>query len=1268
MKELVKIYKDRGTQFIEDLFNDYVVITEKLSGSSFSFQKEGYNLFFYKGDNRKPINLIDRTLMIYYEPAIAYISSLSPDIFEGVPDNWRFIFQYFVHNAPGAITYDKLPKNNLVLTHIIVKDDKGKNAKIIEDPRIIKDWAERLNVTPMQPIFKGHLDERQKKKLLNFIEVPIEDQMELFGTTSFVAYIIKCLNPTINSTTLHTDLSKPIDSIIFKFYKPGSTQTFSAKMVDPYARALMKEKQPIDLRRAPADINEIVLLDILAFLEERGLKKHEVLSHTPEEKYLELISTLFNDYVEKRGDDLQKLDFQKADFAKGPEFDINLDLIRNEKTKKLIGGSEALKDLFKVMLGSLRKKRNPEKEGALFTKSIITDFNKMVDKIKDITKEEGDGKFKTFEDYLTLKNLNEELYIKDDLLDMIFEEQVLNYADFINISKFNINEALRVPHKNQGKKKVNMFAGRFQPFTSGHIKVLEDLHKQNGLPVMVMIVRGSKRDIKRTPFDEDAQQRMVAALQSQYPFIQGSIVVPNGAIDTMFSSLRPTYEPVLWGYGTDRKGSYDGQIQNDSYRAQLGVLPEFQGHVIRRGDEDVSASKVRNALERDDRKGYEKLVPRSLHDFYDELQNIMVPIEEGHLNEVDRKAGEVWKTATGFRGQDAKGDRKTFKSKEQTQQWMDTGKEDEGTDGLSDSTKEKLNSRADTLKKDFDRIAFSSEKDKEEFTKSFDKILKGERLSSEEAKQLSKYAKISDSKGKLKIYFAASEPGEFRQGAREKALDLTDKDGSMKKEMESLGMEITPATTVDGGVKPKIGPKDINPNKISGGKTYKPKVETKKNEAGEIEEITIGSTKIKRIKKPDQQKLTEKILEAYKEQNPDLNDKEIGRLVNRTNRAINRHNKNLSKWENLKDVEMIETVPGLEDLPQKERAEKIQKEYPKAISNKMRELIGDNPTEKEKEVLESIENLSNIESVEDFDAALVETLRKMDDVEALRKGSSDLAESFAYISMNKKGYRTELPAGGNFPVADLICLGGDIDLDPDNPDYARQVAMQGLGLAVNLESMGGISVKKDGGAASALKNKIGQSQFYNKETTNVLDSLADNHNNFLGTVADQSTPETIKKGNELLDKQQKWAVENGIIDKDKLPLTYGGRSPEQWADDTLADWEEKGKGPFPPDTKEALRGHCKACLLVAEIHNGDLEAQDYGNINIDTSKKDGGIHITDGVTNASLMKPSPNPGFKFAKGKGPNGTNVPRPNAIYSANLVHADYDPETGRFKMDKK
>lgn len=443
MKELGNIYREVGEQFIDDLFKNYLVVTEKLSGSSFSFEKDGNSIKFYKS-NDKPINVIDRTLMVYYENAISYIKKATSGMMKSIPDNWKFCFQYFVHNEPGVITYDKLPKNNLVLTHIQIKSPNGKIGKIIEDPRVIYDWANMLNVTPLLPIFKGYLTDDQKQKIRDFISTPREDHAELFKTTSFASYIISVLNPDVSSTMLQSDLSKPIDSIVFKFYKPGTTQTFSAKMIDPYTVSLMKDREPIDPRRVPADINEILLLDILAFIEERGLKKNEILSSSADERYVELISNIFNDYVMKRGSGLKDIDIERADFAKGDEFKLNIDLIPSETTRNLLKDNERLQDLFKIMLGSLRKKRNPDKTGNVLTPSVITDFNALIDKIEELTASETNTEFKTFSDYLNLKSTNESYESADEL---VFEEKVLNYNNFINLGKLVINES-RLTKKN----------------------------------------------------------------------------------------------------------------------------------------------------------------------------------------------------------------------------------------------------------------------------------------------------------------------------------------------------------------------------------------------------------------------------------------------------------------------------------------------------------------------------------------------------------------------------------------------------------------------------------------------------------------------------------------------------------------------------------------------------------------------------------------------------------------------------------------------------
>jgi hypothetical protein len=580
---------------------------------------------------------------------------------------------------------------------------------------------------------------------------------------------------------------------------------------------------------------------------------------------------------------------------------------------------------------------------------------------------------------------------------------------------------------------------------------------------------------------------------------------------------------------------------------------------------------------------------------------------------------------------------------------------------FDEKQQKKMEGYSKKMAEEFDKIAFEDE-DEEIFKSGFEKLMKGEKISKEDAEIVSKYAKIGETESgkKLKVYFANTTPGEFRQGAREKVLDVTDSDGSLQKALMDAGMESTPSTTVGGGVKPKIGPKAINPNKIIG-KTREVNVESELDENDRIKSITIDGKKISKIKAPDEEKLNA----AIKKQNPDLTDEQVEALTQRTRRAIQRHNDSLENLANLKDVEFLDPVEGLDGLNQKERGEKIQKEYSMVIHGKLKELMGENPTKAEQEILADIEKMSTIESQEEFDNAIIEVLRKMDNIDSIRKGSADLAESFVYMSLNKKGLRTELPAGENFPVADVISLGGDIDmdkLDPNDPEYASKIAMQGLPLVVNLEMEGGISVKKDGGAASAAKSKIGESTFKNEKTAEKLYALVDNHNAFLGTQSEPTTDKTIEDGTKKMDDVTNWAVDNGILSKEEVDdLNYGGRSPKQWAEDTLSKWEEEGKGPFTKTTLKGLEMHAKQALLLSAIHNAELTEQSYGNVNVSTKKSDGGIHITDGITSASLMGTSLNPGFKFVKDD--KGNTIPRPNAIYTANLKHAEWDAETERF-----
>ena len=226
MEELSKIYKEMGKKFISELFNDYVIVTEKLSGSSFSFQRSGNGLSFYKGSSDKPISLIDRTLMMYYERPINHFESIDKKVLSSIPENWRFCFQYFVNNNPIVVEYDNLPSNGLVLTHILVLTPSGKTESVIDDPRVILDWSNVLQVSPMIPIFSGYLSQKQKERIQNFISTPKEDHQEIFRTSSFAEFIVDILNPELETTLLQKNLKKPIDSIVFKFYRNNLSQTY----------------------------------------------------------------------------------------------------------------------------------------------------------------------------------------------------------------------------------------------------------------------------------------------------------------------------------------------------------------------------------------------------------------------------------------------------------------------------------------------------------------------------------------------------------------------------------------------------------------------------------------------------------------------------------------------------------------------------------------------------------------------------------------------------------------------------------------------------------------------------------------------------------------------------------------------------------------------------------------------------------------------------------------------------------------------------------
>jgi hypothetical protein len=417
--EIDRIYRERGENFLRDLFDSYIIVSEKINASDFYVARKGEDLSYMK-KGEESINLIDRTLALFYEKGIQHFEKLSEDIKRQMPNDWVFGFDYF----PGESSiYGSVPPSGLILSRILIKSpNTNRNIKTIEDPRVISEWAKKLQVQENPPLFAGKLDETRKQKIIEFLSIPKNDLQEIIGTESFFKYLFNILDPKgyyLYRPLLAKDDSSIFDSIIFKFIKPGEEKVITAKLVDPYLKSMYAQEK---IHRRTVDSVSILLLDLMEFIENHGIKSEMAIGEFPDEKYLSLICSIYNDYMDKKENDLQGLDFETREFAKSAEHSLNIDMIPNEKTQEIVSRSKNNEKIFQIILNCLRKKRDPERTNDILTPIVIKDFNRLIDKIKEISEKKETSEFKTFGDYLTNKKLLENLFVEEVPRSLISED------------------------------------------------------------------------------------------------------------------------------------------------------------------------------------------------------------------------------------------------------------------------------------------------------------------------------------------------------------------------------------------------------------------------------------------------------------------------------------------------------------------------------------------------------------------------------------------------------------------------------------------------------------------------------------------------------------------------------------------------------------------------------------------------------------------------------------------------------------------------------
>jgi len=391
LNTLEQLVKDKTEEFIVDLFSSYVVITEKIDAARITFQVKDGRLTIWRKDERYPISIVDRTLMQYYEKAIDHITSVID--YAVIPENYRFGCYYFSSLTPNKTQYKRMPKNHLVLTDVRITDQEGE--KIKDNGETIRKWATELRIEPAPIIFEGHLTDKQKERVLDYIKLTPEELLERYGSQTFSEFLIKTLNPNVNSSFLQEDGLFRSESIIFRF-RTKKGETYVAKTVDPLIARNSELNEEIPESTVPSDLYSIALMDVYAYIIENGLE-YKLKERTPEFRYLELICLLFNDFVEENMERYSRVDFSEPKFLRNQDFDLNKRFIDNKRTLELISMDRSYEQLFKIMLAALRKKRR--RTYGLLTQAMVNQINLVIDEIREMVEvplSEGMLDFSTF--------------------------------------------------------------------------------------------------------------------------------------------------------------------------------------------------------------------------------------------------------------------------------------------------------------------------------------------------------------------------------------------------------------------------------------------------------------------------------------------------------------------------------------------------------------------------------------------------------------------------------------------------------------------------------------------------------------------------------------------------------------------------------------------------------------------------------------------------------------------------------------------------------
>jgi hypothetical protein len=447
MTQIIKL-NNQPDNLIELLQNKELLIYEDIQGAQIFVRWNGSKFVIHpKSINNPELNFVDLAIQKFYSQCFQYLHTLPDYVTNLLSTNWWFCFEYFPDNQPAHIEYSRLPLNNLILTCIV----KGTRYKYNYNELL--EYAKLFNVDSLPVIFRGKLNEKQLEIINLFLHTSETDLEYVFGENNFAYFFYKILNPQLENSFLMKDFNDNLEKIIIRI---NGNDEYSFEILNPFY-----EKMSLTNKTEYLETYSLIILNFLEFLQLVDLEKVKLKEITKDELYIELISSIFNEYIDNIKKELKDWNLSIPSFFAEDKFRINTFLLKNEKTIDLIKSDTKIEYLFKLILSSFNKKK--KKPIGIFNEKTLELFNNEVEKISKFLDE-------------ILKVNREYLLRNNDLLDFktYFNVKYNTDADeqiYPDVDKL-MNE---IPEGEEKKKKTGAPK-------KGGIPEIPEMPKKGGMP------------------------------------------------------------------------------------------------------------------------------------------------------------------------------------------------------------------------------------------------------------------------------------------------------------------------------------------------------------------------------------------------------------------------------------------------------------------------------------------------------------------------------------------------------------------------------------------------------------------------------------------------------------------------------------------------------------------------------------------------------------------------------------------------------------------